>query len=200
MAERPFLGLRRKGTTLAGISRAALDGVVVHGIKLLRALLFAVNVQGIESALPDAVVGLILDARRQTASRQHLPAATVFRVLAKKTNAAEFHKPKLCATGSPALPLEWAAQRRRIKRESPMRAPSVNKAPLCLLLISNPLIIPVRALRHRGWDLLDERRPAQTDPRAAGLDLATVVPVSPVKRGAGSWPSVLVLESERRMR
>ena len=48
----------------------------------------APSVKGIESALPDAVVGLILDARRRTESRQHLPAATVFRVLAKGTEDA----------------------------------------------------------------------------------------------------------------
>ncbi len=44
---------------MGGTHQTTLDGVVVHVITLLQALLFAVNVQGIESALPDAVVGLI---------------------------------------------------------------------------------------------------------------------------------------------
>ncbi len=57
-------------------------------IQFLQALLFAVNVQGIESALPDTVVRLSMDARRQTQSRQHLPPATVFRVLAKGNEEA----------------------------------------------------------------------------------------------------------------
>ncbi len=61
---------------------------MVHGIQLLQALLFAVKVKGIESALPDAVVGLLRDARRQTESRPHLPPATVFRVLAKGSEEA----------------------------------------------------------------------------------------------------------------
>ncbi len=73
---------------MGGTHQTTLDGVVVHVIKLLQALLFAVNVKGIESALPDAVVGLLMDARRQTESRQHLPAATVFRVLAKGSEDA----------------------------------------------------------------------------------------------------------------
>ena len=58
-----------------GTHQTTLDGVVVHGIKLLQVLLFAVNVKGIESALPDAVVGLIMDARRQTESRQLVATA-----------------------------------------------------------------------------------------------------------------------------
>ncbi len=56
----------------------------MHVVQFLQTFLLAVNVERVESALPDAVVRLVMDGGRQPQPSEHLPAPGVLRVFTKR--------------------------------------------------------------------------------------------------------------------